>query len=694
MENNIKELKRNLLDEMMTSYPSITRLLVVTCMMMFCSNAIYAQTVPDDEIWYTSTDGKVVTPFRTDGLGATIVSNTYTDGKGIIKFNAAVTSLGTSTFDGCFSLASISMPNTVKSIGSHAFDECTNLASVTLSNAVTSIGDEAFYACSSLSSVALPASVTSLGNYVFSGCSNLSTISVEAGNTVYDSRNNCNAIIATASNTLLAGCKNTIIPNTITTIGNSAFYACSSLTSITIPSSVTSVGSSAFYGCTSLPVIDNVRYADTYLIGVVDDTQSTYTIKEGTKWIGSDAFWGCTECTSITLPNMVTSIGSKAFQYCSSLASINIPNSVTSIGKSAFYACSSLTSINIPNSVTSIDYYAFQFCSKLSSVTLGNSVASIGEWAFAYCSKLSEVYFSAENIPTGSDLFYNAPLSTATLCVPQQSISDYQSHTPWNGFGTIVAFNVYTTDLNNVQSEARLKANDSYTLSDNIKRLEITETIPNVSLTYTRNFTNQTAGHWQAWYMPCDFAYDDLKESFDVAEIAGVLFDQNGENYVAFKKMSAGTIKAHTPYVVRAKEVGDAVVTTTTTLQPTSGAKSFSMQSAYNNFTFGGVYENSNLSAEYPTYALSKTGNFALMGSSVYLRPLRIFMRISDRDDNPYAAVTAPSEVKVVVLGEDETGIEDVDVDDDDDKIYNLAGQKINKLQKGINIVNGRKVLY
>ena len=160
---------------------------------------------------------------------------------------------------------------------------------------VTSIGEKAFFYCSDLTSITIPNSVTSIGNGAFRQCSSLTSIVVDEGNTHYDSRNNCNALIETSSNKLIAGCINTIIPNSVTSIEEWAFNGCSGLTSITIPNSVTSIGNNAFYCCYGL--------------------------------------------TSITIPNSVTSIGDGAFYYCSGLTSITIPNSVTSIGDGAFYDC-------------------------------------------------------------------------------------------------------------------------------------------------------------------------------------------------------------------------------------------------------------------------------------------------------------------------------------------------------------------
>ena len=247
------------------------------------------------------------------------------------------------------------------------------IKTVVVKNGVTSISNAAFYYCTSLASVTIPDSVTDIGHYVFRGCVSLKSIGVSKENQRYISvdgvlfNKNKSWLItypAEKSDSEYA------IPNSVTSICDSAFYGCKSLTSITIPNSVTSIGSGAFEYCKSL---------------------TSVTIPNSVKIIDSFAFYNCTSLTSVTIPNSVTSIGSGAFDYCTSLASITIPNGVTNIGDGAFGRCRSLTSVTIPNSVTNIGNGAFCYCTSLTNVTIGNSVTSIGYNAFENCTNLTNI---------------------------------------------------------------------------------------------------------------------------------------------------------------------------------------------------------------------------------------------------------------------------------------------------------------
>ena len=368
-------------------------------------------------------------------LGEVFTRNTQITSFNELQYFTGLTSIGRLAFYYCFGLTSITIPNSVTSIGNFAFEACFGLTSITIPNSVTSIGQMAFWGCTNLTSITIPNSVTSIGQEVFDGCPGLTSIVVENENTNYDSREDCNAIIETNTNTLIAGCKNTIIPNSVTSIGSHAFDGCSGLTSITIPNSVTSIGNAAF----------------TYCIGL-----TSITIPNSVTGIGQMAFWGCSSLTLIAVENENTTYDSR--EDCNAIIETStntliagckntiIPNSVTSIGSHAFDDCSGLTSITIPNSVTSIGQEAFRCCSNLTSVTIPNSVTSIGNFVFEYCSSLTSVTVDI-NTPLAitSNTFSNR--ANATLYVPKGSKAVYQAADYWKEFKEIIEISLPTHKL-------------------------------------------------------------------------------------------------------------------------------------------------------------------------------------------------------------------------------------------------------
>ena len=335
----------------------------------------------------------------------------------------SVTNISDHAFNECRSLRKITIPNSVTSIGDSAFRECSSLQRIAIPNSVKSIGDSAFRECSSLQRIAIPNSVKSIGDRAFLRCESLQEISIPSSVTHINGNpfSYCNCIVKSFSkhfifenNVLYNADKTTliafiseqetfIIPNSVTSIGNSAFYGCESLQEISIPNSVTSIGDHAFSFCRSLQKIsipDSVTSIGDSAFYVCESLQEI-SIPNSVTSIGNSAFEDCTSLQEISIPNSVTNIGNSAFADCNSLQEIAIPNSVTSIGYDAFVLCNSLREITMPNSVTSIGYHAFAYCHSLRKISIPNSVTSIGDWGFKDCEALQEII-----IPQGSRAKY------------------------------------------------------------------------------------------------------------------------------------------------------------------------------------------------------------------------------------------------------------------------------------------------
>ena len=381
------------------------------------------------------------------------------DGIKSITFHSGVTSIGSYAFYYCSGLTRIEIPNSVSKIGEQAFYGCSGLTNITIGTGVTNIGSYAFGHCtnlkgihindladwynisfgdaeanplfytdklyvngnlipeltipegvseiksyaivgSSITSITIPNSVTSFESYALSGCSNLSNIKVKEGNAKYDSRDNCNAIIETETNTLALGCKGTIIPSTVTSIAANAFYNCSGLTNIEIPNSITSIESHAFYGCNNLRIVHNnsslnitigatwcgfIAYYANAVIVPTDDIQGKYVFRTTNgvhkliAYIGNDA--------EITLPEDYKGsnyeISEKAFKGVSDITSVTIPNGVTKIGDSAFYGCNNLKIVYNNSSLSiSAGSYTNGYVAYYANVVIAPTDDIQGEYVF------------------------------------------------------------------------------------------------------------------------------------------------------------------------------------------------------------------------------------------------------------------------------------------------------------------------
>ena len=343
--------------------------------------ATYTETANASITWtyYLDDDGNAIigtqkeTPAISNTTTGTVTIPTTLGGKTVVG-------IGDYAFVNCDKITSFSIPSTVKTIGNYAFFGCERLTSLTIPDNVKTIGGHAFWYCHNITSLTIPKGVVSIGNCAFSYWYALKSITVDSNNPVFDSRDGCNAVIETATNTLVVSCQNTKIPNTVTSLRDYAFFGCGNLTSITIPSSVTDIGYENFNCCYSLtsmivegnnPIYDSrnncnaiIETATNTLVAGCQKTEIPNSIVT----IGQCAFWGCRNVETFTIPNSVKTIDASAFGTCSDLTSISIPNSVTTIGRKAFYGCSKIISAVIPSSVQTIGNRVFSVCNNLTSL--------------------------------------------------------------------------------------------------------------------------------------------------------------------------------------------------------------------------------------------------------------------------------------------------------------------------------------
>ena len=407
-----------------------------------------------------------------------------------VEIGDGVTSIDASAFYNCNNLIAVAIGNSVTSIGESAFYSCSNLKHVVFSNTVTSIGESAFKNCTSLTNITIPNSVKTIGSSAFYNCYSLTSIVVDSNNTAYHSSGNC--LIETSSKTLIAGCDNSIIPTdgSVTSIGDSAFYGCDKLTSITIPDSVMSIGDYAFSSCTNLTsiifegtttqwnaickgyswhsvpatevvcsdgtVADYKTEVDHSLTYVVDDSITdtyilTYTCSncgysyiltieqpkdfEVTEYNRDMVGYTGKENENLVIPEFfknggtwyrVTNIDAQAFEGCKNLTSVVIPGSITSMEAYIFRNCTNLVSATIGNGVTNVGFAAFSGCRSLTSITIPNSVTIIDSYAFNGCSSLTSITIPNSVTSIGQSAFRNCT-SLASITIPE-SVTRIENH--------------------------------------------------------------------------------------------------------------------------------------------------------------------------------------------------------------------------------------------------------------------------
>lgn len=336
---------------------------------------------------------------------------------GNIRIPYGVTEIGDRSFEGCFKLSAIDIPGSVKRIRQYAFRQCSSLREINIPEGVTEIGNGAFQSCSELSVIHIPSSVVKIGANAFDECPNLNKVIISLENTVFDSRDNCNAIIETKTGTLIQGCNQAFIPQGVSKIADNAFSGLTGITEIHIPKGVTYIGDKAFFHCSRLT---EVHIPDS--VGHIGEEafKGCPVIPEGTTHIEDLWFLGV-EFPKVVIPSSVTEIGAEAFAWCRNIKTITvspknktydsredcnaivetasnvlivgcentvIPESVTEIGDGAFAQCMGLVEVTIPKSVTKIGRGAFYNCIGLSRIIIAESTVEVGESAFEGCRNL------------------------------------------------------------------------------------------------------------------------------------------------------------------------------------------------------------------------------------------------------------------------------------------------------------------
>ncbi|WP_231593712.1 leucine-rich repeat protein [Methanosarcina siciliae] len=557
----------------------------------------------------------------------------------------------------------------VTTIGTSAFQDCSALTTVSIPDSITTIGDYAFMRCSALTTVSIPNSVISIGKYAFSGCSALTTVAIGSGVTAISEGvfYNCPSVTTVT------------IGSSVTTIGTSAFQGCSALTTVSIPDSVTIIGGSAFQGCSAL---------------------TTVNIPDSVTIIGGSAFQGCSALTTVTIGSGVTGIGNYVFLGCSALTaigvdtdnsvyvsidgvlynkevttlircppgktgSVTIQNSVTAVGYCAFYGCTALTSMTIPDGVTSIDNYAFMSCTALTSMVFMGNAPDVGSSWASGCTDLVVYYQpSATGFTTPTwngvacypisaptaEFTSNVVYGSAPLTVHFTDLSTGDGITTWawdfdsngnvdsteqNPSHTYISAGNYTVDLtvanaNGTDSEVKT---DYITVSESSTPEEpvsaFTADVTGGTAPLTVNFTDQSTGSPTAW----DWDFDNDGNVDSTEQNPSYTYNAAG-NYtvnLTVENEAGSDFELKSDYI----EVSEASGSTVTLyFDPESSSVSENESTEINivasNFPAG--FSGYNLTValdnpavaeivdiKYPTWALI-TENSSLPGTSIYLK--------------------------------------------------------------------------
>lgn len=659
-----------------------------------------------------------------------------------VSLPSTLRSLGQGAFWWCDELTTLTIPSGVTVINNSTFGMCKKLATVNLPNGITSIGQDAFKGCPILENVNIPTSLVEIGTRAFNDCPSI--ISLEFP-----------ATLRTVGESAFMGCEgltSIVLPEGTTTIGNSAFQWCKNLASVTIPSTVTYIGSNAFKECALTSIVLPVGL-QTLGEGAFRDNANlaSANLPVGIETLGNAVFVNC-GFTSFTFPEGFTTIPEDFLARCKNLTEVTIPESVTSIQNYAFSECSSLRTLTIPKNVTVLPGL-ITFRSNVSTLVMkgttppaitggidgwwsesrGRVIVPVGTvatyraadvWGHqndqgAYdrvINIVEEDHFTVSltvgshgsvtwpgdgSLTNGSTSFMISGTSVALTfvpdkqCVLSQVLVDGVDKTADVENLTYLLENSVNGSTKNVSvtfeqvTSLELADGEAY---GNTEDWELEE------LSYSRTYKNT---NWQAWYVPFDMTVtDDLLARFSFGKFAGT-YTAGDEFFLTVAYLKLGDVmKANTPYFIKAKVADSSnpqVITLEDTELKAADETGFIMLSAEKKVTIQGIYSAKVATAEDQDWYAYGGGLYRHPTVGQTLSPYRFFLTIEDREDNPYSTTPAPAEVKLLVLDDMETSIESLgdDMNHESEAIYDLSGRRMNgnTLNKGIYIINGKKVL-
>ena len=400
-------------------------------------------------------------------------------------------------------------------------------------------------------------------------------------------------------------------------------------------------------------------------------------IKDGVTNIGNNAFFDYPALTSVEIPNSVTSIGESAFFQCMRLTSVTIGNSLTRIGNRAFETCTALLSVEFPNSLTNIEEFAFENCFVLTSITIPNSVTSIGNNAFVNCVNLKSFTFKGSTPP---ELAINSIFTTGSkipVYVPANSIEVYKD-----------------------------ALGDNYDVQANPKQLFLTgnnfylqdSQIDGADVSFTRDFST----NWEAIYLPFSLKYEDWKDDFEVARINGIhQYDKNDDGRIdktelEFVKMTddESVIYPNTPYLIKAKKAGEKTLSVENTTVYKADVNQIECSTTTEKFIFRGNYK------RIPYFVIETEGYYIIENGQLSnnpvnsLTPYRWYMKRENRN-SAYGINNnnTAKEISIRVVGEETTGVANIQHASPNTQTYDLNGRKVNEnnLKPGMYVKNGRK---